>query len=410
MHVVLFEDPHWANFAPLSINRPIFQLAVGAFSILEKTISRLKPTRLTLWVRPGLARVCRDSLAPTLPVPTAVNAPLDDEPAMLVSGRTIFLSAVQWPTDPCVSLDAAGEIAGAFARAPGLSPEDVFKQTDAWQKLLDQPRVPPAGTIAKYLWDLIGLNESALVADANFDRDAFRHPRPAGPYHLVQDRDVLLGADARLEPGCVLDASKGAILLDDSAVIGANAVVAGPCYIGRQSQVAPLAHIRPGTTVGPMCKVGGEIGNSILLGYSNKAHDGYLGDSYLGQWVNLGAGTTTSNLKNTYGPVRVRLGDRRIETDRQFLGSLIADHAKTAIGTRLMSGSYIGFGSVIATSQIPPTYIPSFRFITDKVDERYHIDKAREVMKQVYGRRGRPWSDVDELMLLEAAKMAESIE
>src|SRR5688500_19083961 len=107
-----------------------------------------------------------------------------------------------------------------------------------------------------------------------------------------------------------------------------------------------------------MSKVGGEVSNSIVLGYSNKAHDGYLGDSYVGKWINLGAGTTTSNLNNTYGEITVttRTGPER--TGRRFLGSLIGDHARTAIGTRLMAGSYIGFSSLLATSAIAPRYLP----------------------------------------------------
>ena len=179
---------------------------------------------------------------------------------------------------------------------------------------------------------------------------------PAGPYHMVNDMDVWLGRDVSLAPGCVLDASKGPVAIDDDATIGANAVLQGPCYIGPGSTIAPLAMIRAGTSIGPVCKVGGEVSVSIFLGYSNKSHDGFMGQTYVGKWANLGAGTTTSNLKNTYGPITLKRGSKEIPTDRRFLGALIGDHTRTAILTRLMAGTYLGFCTMLAGSGIAPRF------------------------------------------------------
>jgi bifunctional N-acetylglucosamine-1-phosphate-uridyltransferase/glucosamine-1-phosphate-acetyltransferase GlmU-like protein len=152
------------------------------------------------------------------------------------------------------------------------------------------------------------------------------------------------------------------------------------------------------------------VKNSILFGYSNKAHEGYLGDSYVGKWVNLGAGTTTSNLKNTYGPIKVRVGAREIDTGRRNLGSLIGDHTKTAIGTRLMTGSYVGYSAMIATSGLPPTFVPSFRFITDRGSAEYRTDKATEVMKAVYARRNKVLQPGDEALTRYAREAAREVE
>ena len=118
-----------------------------------------------------------------------------------------------------------------------------------------------------------------------------------------------------------------------------------------------------------------------MLGHSNKAHDGFLGHSYIGKWVNFGAGTTTANLKITYGEVSVQYAEREVPTGRQFFGSVIGDHVKTGIGTRLMPGTYIGFCSTLIGSTIPPRFIPSFSFWTDKGMAPYDIDKAKQVMK-----------------------------
>ena len=122
----------------------------------------------------------------------------------------------------------------------------------------------------------------------------------------------------------VLDASAGPILLSEHVSVGANSVITGPCYLGPYVWVRPLTFIRQGCSIGDDVEGGGARSpNSIVLGWSNKAHDGFLGDSYVGKWVNLGAGTTTSNLKNTYGEITMQLGREQIPTGRRFLGSLI---------------------------------------------------------------------------------------
>ena len=182
-----------------------------------------------------------------------------------------------------------------------------------------------------------------------------------------------------LSPGCVLDASKGPIAIGERATIGANAVIQGPCWIGPGANLAPLSMIRPGASIGAMCKVGGEISASIFLGYSNKSHEGFLGHSYIGKWVNLGAGTTTSNLKNTYGPITLKRGSREMSTGRRLLGALLGDHSKTAILTRLMGGSYIGYCTMLAGSTAAPRFVPSFTFWTDKGAVAYEREKAVEV-------------------------------
>jgi bifunctional N-acetylglucosamine-1-phosphate-uridyltransferase/glucosamine-1-phosphate-acetyltransferase GlmU-like protein len=167
-----------------------------------------------------------------------------------------------------------------------------------------------------------------------------------------------------------------------------------------------LTVIQPGTSFGMFCRVGGEVKNSILFGYSNKAHEGYLGDSYVGKWVNLGAGTTVSNLKNTLGEVTARIGHRNIPTGRRKLGAMIGDHVKTAIGTRMMAGSYLGFCCQLAASQILPSFVPSFTFLTDRDREPYRIDKAIEVITRAFASKNREWAEMDEQILRYIADIA----
>jgi UDP-N-acetylglucosamine diphosphorylase / glucose-1-phosphate thymidylyltransferase / UDP-N-acetylgalactosamine diphosphorylase / glucosamine-1-phosphate N-acetyltransferase / galactosamine-1-phosphate N-acetyltransferase len=409
MHVVIFEGNRWPSFAPLSLSRPVFMLRCGLGTILDQQIRALGPTRLTLWVRPKLAEYCRRYIAPNLPVPTKINEPLDDEPALLSSGRCIHLQKFDGLPEGCVVLEEGNLIRKAMIRAPGLSHEDCLLRSPAWTKMAELPQAPPQSRMPDYVWDLTQWNEEILVADAIDLRDeADEHP--AGPYHLVREEDVHLASSVTIEAGVVLDASKGPVVIDTGVVLGANSVIQGPCHIGAYTAISALTYIRGGVSIGPGCKIGGEVATSIIMANSNKVHYGYLGDSYLGEWVNLGAGTTTSNLKNTYGPINMRIGSKEIATDRRFLGSVIGDHTKTAIGTRLMTGSYVGYCSLVAGSVLPPKYIPSFTFWTDKGAEKYRLDKAKEVMSQVLGRRGRGWTDHEQFLLDYAAATASEVE
>ena len=414
MHVVIFEGSRWDTFAPFSLGRPVFTLACGIGTLLEKQLRATRPTRVTFWVRPPMADFCRRFVVPTLAVPAEVNLPLDDEPALLVAGRSLYLSGYErtegdddWvvvdesPSGPVVRL--------AHVRSPGLNFSDVLGRTDRWQKLADLPHAPPQSRLPGYVWDLIKWNEEAIVADA-IDCCSESQPHPRGAYHLVHDENVWLGRNVSLSPGCVLDASRGPIVIADDAVIGANAVLTGPVSVGHHAAISPLATIRVGTSIGPMCKVGGEVSNSVFLSHSNKAHDGFVGDTYVGQWCNLGAGTTTSNLKNTYGEVSMTVAGETVHTGRRFLGSLIGDHVKTGIGTRLMAGTYVGFGSSVAVSTPVPKVVPSFTFLTDKGSEPYQLDKAAEVMTQVFGRRERPWTADDAALNRYVAETAKSVE
>jgi UDP-N-acetylglucosamine diphosphorylase/glucosamine-1-phosphate N-acetyltransferase len=369
----------------------------------------VQPTRVTLWVRPDMVDYCRRHVVPALGVPVAINVPLDDEPALLSSGRALHLSQFERPTDPMVALDNGGLIRQAYTKSPGLSVDDVMNRTDRWQALHDLPQFADQSRLPEYVWDLIHWNEETLVSEAITLKDRPR-PKSSGKYHLIGEQDIIAQPDAKIAPGAVLDASKGPIVIDSGASIGANCVIQGPVYIGKFALISPMAHIHSGTSIGPYCKVGGEVATSIMQSSSNKAHYGYLGHSYLGEWVNLGAGTTTSNLKNTYGQIKMHIGSEEIETDRRFLGSMIGDHTKTAIGTRLTTGSYIGYCSLVACSNIPPRYIPSFTFLTDEGKKPYRLEKAREVMKQVYSRRGREWSEEDDVLLQAAADTAMKFE
>jgi UDP-N-acetylglucosamine diphosphorylase/glucosamine-1-phosphate N-acetyltransferase len=204
------------------------------------------------------------------------------------------------------------------------------------------------------------------------------------------DAPILVHASASLSPFTVVDASGGPVLVGPKVSLRPFATLVGPCGILDGSIVAERTVIKANTSIGPGCRVGGEVGGTVFQAFSNKAHDGHLGDSIVGEWVNLGAGTDNSNLLNTYGEVTVRLAADlpRERTGRMFCGSFLADHAKLAIGTRLMTGTAIGTGAMVASGAAPDTTVDRFAWITDEGERRYRLAKFLEVARTVMARRG----------------------
>lgn len=228
-------------------------------------------------------------------------------------------------------------------------------------------------------FDLLTALERLLGDDCTELLSAGSDPLPHGCIVLGDAARVSLH-EPIIEPGVVFDARNGAIIVEKGAELRHGVRVEGPCYIGRGTRIVG-GDIR-GSVFGPRCVVRGEISVSCFTGYANKAHEGFVGHTVLGQWVNLGAGTTTSNLKNTYGSVRIRVAGTELETGRQFLGSLIGDHAKTAIGTMLPTGTVVGAGASVFGPGLTK-YVRPFAWGADGkalVDEEGFIRIAERVM------------------------------
>jgi len=214
------------------------------------------------------------------------------------------------------------------------------------------------------------------------------------------DHRIDVHPNAVLLPGVVLDASMGAIRIEEGAVIRPNVVLCGPCWVGKGCSIIDGALIKPNTSIGPFCKVGGEVGATVFQAYSNKSHDGHLGDSVIGEWVNFGADTTNSNLLNTYGEIIVtNLQGKRHKTGRQFVGCFVGDHAKFAICTQIMAGTIIGTGAMIASSTPVPSPSQRFAWVTDNGERTYKINKFLDVAKAVMKRRDLELDSATETML-----------
>ena len=212
------------------------------------------------------------------------------------------------------------------------------------------------------------------------------------PYEPPPEHAAVLGeypvcflAGAVVEPHVVLDATAGPILVGRKSSVQAFTRLVGPCFVGPGSTIAG-GDVR-GSAIGPVCKVRGEVSASIFVGYANKGHEGFVGHSCLGEWANLGAGTTTSNLKNTYGAVSVDTPHGVRETGMQFLGTLFGDHVKTGIGTRLTTGTIVGAGANIHGSRMPPKLVPPFAWGDTPPYRTYDIEKFLVVAERAMERR-----------------------
>lgn len=193
----------------------------------------------------------------------------------------------------------------------------------------------------------------------------------------------------KIYPGVTFDLEQGPIVLYEGAVVRPGCTLVGPCFVGGNSHVLDKAFIKANTAIGPWCKVTGEIGGTIIQGYSNKGHDGHLGDSWLGEWVNLGAGTTNSNLLNTYGEVICKATPKSSNerTGEVFLGATIGDHVKTAICTRIMTGAVLHIGSMFAQATAVGGTVGGFTWATDAGMKPYRLDKFLEVARAAMSRR-----------------------
>jgi UDP-N-acetylglucosamine diphosphorylase/glucosamine-1-phosphate N-acetyltransferase len=239
------------------------------------------------------------------------------------------------------------------------------------------------GLALRGTYDLLTALEQFIAVDC---ADFLIAPNDGVPKGSVVfgDPTHLICLGGTVEPGVIFDLRHGAVVIDQASEVRSGTRLEGPIYVGPGTRV--LGGFLRSSVFGPECRVRGEISASVFLGYANKSHDGFVGHTVLGQWVNLGAGTTTSNLKNTYGPVRLEVNDERIETGRLNLGSLIGDHAKTAIGTLLATGTVISAGANVFGPPTAPKYVPPFAWGCSG-SERMTEDGFLRIAERVMARR-----------------------
>jgi UDP-N-acetylglucosamine diphosphorylase/glucosamine-1-phosphate N-acetyltransferase len=251
-----------------------------------------------------------------------------------------------------------------------------------------------------YLWDINVLNERVLPRDFDkITRDKISHPIPDGVVKYGKHA-IFLEEGVVIEP-CVLHAVNGPLYFGKNSLVMAGSVIRGSFAMGEGAVLKSGAKIYETTTIGPFAKVGGEVKNTILLGNSNKAHDGYLGDSVIGEWCNLGAGTNNSNMKNDYSEVKLwnyESGSFQ-KTGLRFCGMIMGDHSRTAIGTQVNTGTVIGVGVNLYETGFPPNFIPSFSKGGKRKLETQPLKAVFEMAQIMVERRGAQWTQEDRVIL-----------
>lgn len=322
---LIVEEEYAENFAPLTLTRATWELRYGAWCPLERAL--LQTDKVALRVRPELAAYARAKTG--LPVNSDIER-----------------------------LGITGQ------KFPGL----------------------PAATP----WEILARSDKLIAEDFELWRctySDFKSVAVGAGAHVIGDASLLhIGEGASVQAGCVLDVSGGPIILAPGVQVKYSQIV-GPVFVGAGS-VVDGARLRPGVSLGHGCKVGGEVSASIFQSRVNKAHEGFVGHTWAGRWVNFGALATTSNLKNTYGTIRFHHSSQvLVDTGSQFLGSIIGDHTKIGIGQMLNTGSHIGAGSNIFGGGVAPKFVPSFSWGGAAGWAEYRLDDCLKTVRATLGRR-----------------------
>jgi UDP-N-acetylglucosamine diphosphorylase / glucose-1-phosphate thymidylyltransferase / UDP-N-acetylgalactosamine diphosphorylase / glucosamine-1-phosphate N-acetyltransferase / galactosamine-1-phosphate N-acetyltransferase len=338
-HALYLLDPDpSALWAPFAGARPISELRVGAHLIRERWEAFAGTETTAIFALPHLAGFVEPGV-PTVAARRPVAGPA------LIGSSTFVPRGIAPPLpETAFRLSCQGVTVGW-----GVGPGATWSGPQALVATVEVSGVVLHGTydVVRVLAPLLAEDLTARVGESD--------PIPAGSVVLGDPAWVVVH-DTAVEPGVVFDVRQGPVVLESGVEVRAGARLEGPLWAGANTHV--LGGPIRGSALGPHCRVRGELASSVFLGYANKAHDGFVGHSVIGRWANLGAGTITSNLKNTYGPVRLEVAGTPIETGLTNLGSLIGDHAKTAIGTLLATGSVIGFGANVFGAVRAPKYVP----------------------------------------------------
>ena len=391
--LVLYEDRHWSDLRPLTDLLPVPALAFGASDLATRWQTRAALPLLAIEARAPQRSTWSAAPAATID-PASVNEALVFNAAARPGP---WLSRALETRSPALFL-GDGRIVGArlpmALLAPGLGRGGDF---EAWLLSIGLPAFPLDVPFLRWPWDLIEHNPQAIVDDLDGREGALRGELHAHTVVLRPDR-VTVEAGARVDAFAVLDAREGPILLGPGVQVLSHTLVVGPCAIGAGTQL--LGGVIGRSSIGPECRIAGEVDACVWQGHANKRHHGFVGHSVIGEWVNLGALTTTSDLKNNYGEVRVWVGDRERESGSTKVGSLLGAHVKTGIGTLLPTGASVGTGAnLFGGGRFAPKRVPSFGWWDGEHMLEHQLDPFIATARMAMSRRQRTLLPADEALL-----------
>lgn len=403
--ILLFEDSGFKNLLPLTFLRPVYDLKCGILTLREKIESKFPNMNIILHAREYLKDVLNEKYPNRL-----MNNFINDS-IIFINGRLLIndeiKTAIKNLETNCILISENNIVAAKID-----SSKFHFLKYDEEGAVsfenIDVPRKDIDANLIQYPWDLIDANGKEIVNDFNVVTKKNLKKKTKVKFksvELINKPKIFISKGTKIEPYVVLDASNGPIFVDENVHIMSHVSIKGPVYIGKNSIIKMHASIYSNTTIGETCKIGGEVDSSIVHSFSNKQHDGFLGHSYIGSWVNLGAGTTNSDLKNNYGFIDMFVNNEKIQTNHRFIGLIMGDHSKTAISTKFNTGTIVGIFCNIFGEGFPPKFVPSFTWGGINNFNIYDINKAIDVAKIVFERRNVTLTNNEEQLLRRVFEM-----
>lgn len=381
MNVVLFDDEWRFNLFPLTYTRPAGAIRIGILTIAEKWA-----THLNAKVSHKAATYLSNKFPAYVEAENIfINGRYLPDEALINAIKNLGKDEMLMDHDKVVACTLGKDEAMAFLNDnASLAEHKLVAFTGTMQHISKCP-------------DIFSMNGSELEKDFAVITKG-RKSAPISATNTVMAPEKVFLEEGAIVECAVLNGSSGPIYIAKDAEIMEGSLVRGPFSLGEHSQLKLGAKIYGPTTIGPHCKVGGEVNNCVIFGYSNKAHDGFIGNSVIGEWCNLGADTNTSNLKNNYAEVKLwnYPAEKYLKTGMQFCGTIMGDHSKCGINTMFNTGTVIGVSANIFGAGYPRNFIPDFSWGGAQGFETFSIAKSFEVAKIVFSRRGLVFDEIEQ--------------
>lgn len=394
MNYILFDDSARNQLLPLTFTRPVAEIRIGIMTIREKWEKFLAC---------GTSTLTEPYLANKYPIEkgeinTLINASIIPNPELVKMIKKLK------PNQSIISEETilAYQISGDdFLNLDEVSFDDTSEESD--EKPIEEELIEFSGEYTKINnpWDIFTFNEQEIVADYKLLTKGRKSQKLSSTNLLIGDEKNLFIEEGAVIEGATINVNDGPVYVAENTEIMEGCLIRGAFALCSHAQLKMGAKIYGGTTIGPYSKIGGELNNVVIFGYSNKAHDGFFGNSVIGEWCNIGADSNTSNLKNTYDSVRIwsYASQTFINTNLQFCGTIMGDHVKCGINTMFNTGTMIGVCANIFGSGYQRNFIPSFAWGGTAGLATYSSSKAIEVAKRVWERRGIEFTKYDEKIL-----------
>ncbi len=392
-NIYIYEDSRVSDLDPLSLTRPAFELRTGLFTNIERIRNVFKEKTTSLFVRDQMVGIMVEKYAQM-----NIN-PEKAEDALWLNGATIWDKDI---LDQIISKAQCLYYSGGILVAAMLSAEAGLNWLNSGGPVdndvdLDYPKVELNVAVIHYLWDIIRYLPETVKQDLDEDQPNGSKKEIEGVHYINRD-NIYIDEDVNILPGVVLDATAGPVIIKHGVSINSFSLLKGPVVIGVNSIIASHSRINA-SIIGPVCKVGGEVNQSVFQGWSNKVHNGHLGNAVIGEWVNFGAGSTNSNLKNTYQNIVMSIQGKQVDTHSLHVGSFVGDHCSFAIGTRLNTGTIIGPGSSIISSEFPPKIVPPFTWFFNGKLRQTGFGKFLKTAEVIKKRRNQQLSESEKILL-----------